>query len=778
MNESTTSIDRFDRRAALQLLAMARRRARNARLGAKMAAAVAALALVSSIATVVALTREAPFDVTGGTIRALLLLDVILLLALAALIVRPLTRLWTARREGLAGSKLHGRLVRIFALIAVGPPILMAIFSAVLFEFGIQSWFSDKVRSTLQDSLVVAESYVAEHRQVIRGDILAMAVDLNRQALFLQQDTTLLRAIVEDQTAKRALSEAIVFTGSGIVLARATLNLELAPERVPDVVMERLNDGDLVLVSETEDDRVRALVKLEDFINTYLYVSRFVNSNVVARADAVRASIAEYENLEGERSSIQFQTNAVFFILAFLILLIAVWIGLSLANQLVAPIASLVEASQKVGEGNLKVRVPSLKGTEELGTLGRAFNRMTKQLSLQQDQLMQVNRKLDIRRRFTEAVLSGVSAGVIGLDSKGAINLPNRAACEFLGAEPDELDGKTLSLLLPELDACFRELKDSAGDTVQHQVLVTRNGQQRMLLVRVAKDTGADSAGGFVVTFDDITEQLADQRTAAWADIARRIAHEIKNPLTPIQLSAERLQRKYKKEVTTDPEVFEQCTSTIIRQVGDLRRMVDEFSSFARMPEPIFKKEDLVDIVRQAVFLQEVGRPNIEYKLSVPKKSVHMICDGRQIAQALTNILNNAAESIAAKKLSGSDSRTKKSRIDVRLSVRGNKTLVISVCDDGTGLPEDLFERLTEPYVTTRGKGTGLGLAIVRKVVEDHAGQLVLENRKDGGARVAISFDLPALVSRAQESGKKAPPPGQQGDPALSERVKEVGHGT
>ena len=778
MSNSSTSIERFDRRAALQLLAMARRRARKARLGSKMAAAVAALAIISTIATVVALTREAPVAVAGGTIRALLLLDVVLLLALAALIVRPLSRLWLDRKQGLAGSKLHGRLVRIFALIAVGPPILMAIFSAVIFEFGIQSWFSENIRATLQDALVVAESYVAEHRQVIQGDILAMAVDLNRQALFLQQDRSLLQAVVEDQTAKRALSEAIVFTGDGLVLARATLNLELAPERVPEVVMERLNEGDLVLVSESEDDRVRALVKLSNFIDTYLYVGRFVNSNVVGHADAARASVAGYEILEGERSSIQLQTNMVLFILAFLILLIAVWIGLSLANQLIAPIASLVEASEKVGQGNLKIRVPALRGTDELGTLSRAFNRMTKQLSQQQDQLVQANRKMDARRRFTEAVLSGVSAGVIGLDSKGRINLPNRAACEFLEAEPAKLEGKRLNLLIPELAECFRELKTGPGDSVEHQVLVTRHGQQRTLLVRIAKEMDAESGGGFVVTFDDITDQLADQRTAAWADIARRIAHEIKNPLTPIQLSAERLQRKYQDEVVTDPHVFEQCTETIIRQVGDLRRMVDEFSSFARLPEPIFKKEDLINIVRQAVFLQEVANPDIEYKLSVPQSNLLMTCDGRQIAQALTNLLKNAAESIAAARSDGGKGVTSKvNLIEVKLAKKGKKTLTLDVADSGAGLPKELIERLTEPYVTTRRKGTGLGLAIVSKVVEDHAGELLLENRTGGGARVAMLFDLEALASRIKEKLAVQTQPSASGAPARSDGKEEISRG-
>lgn len=776
MSETRTTSDRFDRRAFLQLLAMARRRAREARLGAKLAALLVALALASGAATIIALTRkDAPFEVTTGTIRVLLLLDLVFLLALAVLIAKPLSRLWVARRQGLAGSKLHGRIVRIFSLIAVGPSILMAIFTAVFFEFGIQSWFSDTVRGTLQDSLVVAESYVKEHRQVIQGDILAMAIDLNRQAPFVQQDRRLLQALVDDQTAKRALSEAIVFTGDGIVLARSTLNLELAPERVPEVVMEQLNQGNLVLVSETEDDRVRALVALENFVDAYLYVSRFVNSTVMNHAEAARASVREYESLEGERSQIQLRANFVFLVVAILILLIAVWVGLSLATQLVAPIAKLIEAAEQVGKGNLNVRVPALPRTDELGTLSRTFNRMTKQLSGQQEDLIKANRQLDARRRFTEAVLSGVSAAVIGLDKKGTINLPNRVACEFLGAEATELEGKRLDKLLPELADCFRELETGNTETVQRQIAVSRNGSPRMLSVRIARETGDRSAGSYVVTFDDITDQLSDQRTAAWADVARRIAHEIKNPLTPIQLSAERLKRKYRGEITTDPEVFEQCTDTIIRQVADLRRMVDEFSSFARMPEPLFRTEDIVDIVRQAVFLQEVGTPNIDFHLDLPDEMLSMVCDGRLIAQALTNVIKNSVESIASRRGGGLGAANDRGAIDITIVRHDTGKLEIAVSDNGAGLPTDIMERLTEPYVTTRAKGTGLGLAIVRKVVEDHHGHLTLQNRAAAGAKVTMQFDLAALERKLQPKTGQAKNRGRK--KSANKTKRKVGHG-
>ncbi len=730
---------------------------RRVELARKLEIGLFGLALISLVATFVALSvKSTPMGVTSGTVGALLVADGVLGLAMGALVARRLVKLWVARKEGMAGSKLLGRMVGFFSFIAVVPSIIMVIFSTVYLQFGIESWFSDKVRTTLDSSLQVAEAYIKEHRRVIEADIRAMANDLNRQAIFVQQDTRLLQILVEDQTAKRALSEAIVFDESGTLLARATLNLALAPIGVPDMVMARAQQGKLVIISSTDDDRVRAIVKLEDFFDAYLYVSRFVDARVLGHLDAVEGAIAEYQDLASQRGDLQVQFSFFYFVAALLLLMFAVWMGLSFATRMVAPISRLVEASERVGQGDLSARVPSQTSSDEIGILSRAFNRMTRQLQNQQEALIETNNQLDERRRFSEAVLSGVSAGVIGLDLEFRVTLPNPTACEFLGGDLAAVEGKDIRELIPEFEPFFAGLQQEPEQSgLQAQIDVVRSGAARTLLVRISTETSEQRVTGYVVTFDDITDQLVDQRTAAWADVARRIAHEIKNPLTPIQLAAERLQRKYGDEIASDPRVFQQCTETIIRQVGDLRRMVDEFSSFARMPAPLFRIEDISDVARQALFMQQVGSPAIKFDFEAPAQAPLLVCDGRLIAQALTNLIKNAVESISARQ-SGEASGGPASEIQsdeagyIKISVLPSvEILEITVEDNGAGLPAGLSQRLTEPYVTTRAKGTGLGLAIVRKIMEDHGGTLVLENRGEGGVRAVLSFDHKELLKRS-----------------------------
>lgn len=717
-------------------------------IAGKAEVAVAVAAIISGIATYAALSQRAgPVDIATGTVRVLLLLNVILLLTMAALIARRVTRLWMARRKGIAGSRLHGRIVGFFSLIAVGPPILMAIFSALFLDLGLQAWFSEKVRNTINESQAVAEAYVQEHRRVIAADIRAMANDLNRQALTVEQNHNLLQLLVEDQVAKRALSEAIVFDSDGNLLAHASMNLELAPDRIPLLVMERLQEGELVIISETDDDRVRALVRLDGFFDAFLYVSRFVDATVLSHVESARAAVQEYESLEGERSDLQTRFNLIFLVVALLVLMAAVWIGLWFATQLVGPISRLVEASEKVAAGDMDARVPESRSTDEIGTLSRAFNRMMRQLRSQQKALVSANHELDERRRFTEAVLSGVSAGVISMGMDGVIRFPNTSASEILGRKAKDLEGLHINEVLPGSGDLLAQLQTDAAGSIQRQISLEIDGSVRTLLLRISAECQEGAAAGYVATFDDITEQLADQRTAAWADVARRIAHEIKNPLTPIQLSAERLKRKYGKEIASDPAVFEKCTDTIIRQVGDLRHMVDEFSSFARMPVPVFRAEDMMDIVRQTVFLQEVAHSTIEYTVLAPADTLPVHCDGRLISQALTNLLKNAAESIQAARSGNGRDRNFEGQIavEVRLTDAGN--LRILVRDNGRGFPKQLMERLTEPYVTTRTKGTGLGLAIVRKIMEDHRGTLSLRNRQNGGAEARLDFSSSIFAS-------------------------------
>ena len=400
--------------------------------------------------------------------------------------------------------------------------------------------------------------------------------------------------------------------------------------------------------------------------------------------------------------------------------------------------SALIDAAEKVRGGDLSARVDAEAASDELRSLSRAFNRMVSQLGAQRHDLMEVNSELDERRRFTEAVLAGVSAGVIGLDLNGAVELPNRSAMEFLEQESVDLIGKSLGDVVPEMAELMEAAKRRPDRSVQDEMTLHRGGRTRTLLVRISAESNADSAvTGYVVTFDDITELASAQRKAAWADVARRIAHEIKNPLTPIQLSAERLKRKYLKQITSDPETFVTCTDTIIRQVGDIGRMVDEFSSFARMPAPVIKSENLGEILRQSLFMARTGYPKVSFQAEIPKESLPIDCDGRLIGQAMTNLLKNAVEAIDGRE--GEDLAPGLITLAV---VRRGSELDVVIDDNGKGLPAEQRDRLTEPYVTTRAKGTGLGLAIVKKIMEDHGGELILEDHADGeaGARVRLIF--------------------------------------
>ncbi|GAB4576032.1 MAG: PAS domain-containing sensor histidine kinase [Rhodothalassiaceae bacterium] len=720
--------------------------ARRHNIGLKLEIGLAVVAVASGVATYVALGRKsAAADVADGLVALLLLANFILLMGLAFLVARRVIKVWFARRKGSAGSRLHLRLAGLFALIAAVPPIIMAALSALFLQYGVQNWFSESVRGALNNSLEVADAYIAEHRQNIRLDLIAMAIDLNRAATMAERDRDYLQRLVEEQSLLRSLQEAVVFDSTGRVLAKYSFDLSLAANRVSDQLMQRARAGEQVVITEPGDDQVRALTRLDGFFDAYLYIGRRVDPRVIAHVEAARRAVETYRTLEGQRSSIQFRSNAIFIVVTLLIMLAAVWIGLWFANRLVSPISRLVAAAERIRHGDLTARSEGPEGPDEIGVLSRTFNRMTRQLERQRRELVTANREMDERRRFLETVLEGVSAGVLGVTADGIVHIPNRSACDLLGIPYEKLLGMPLGEAAPQMLPLLEEVRSSHHRLAQAQITLTRGEQTRTLLVRATAEAGQSETGGFVITFDDVTEQLRDQRTAAWADVARRIAHEIKNPLTPIQLSAERLRRKYAHEVATDPAVFAQCTDTIIRQVGDLRRMVDEFSSFARMPAPNFRRESLRDIVRQTVFLQEMGNADIAYEMHLPEGPAEAVCDGRLIAQALTNLLKNAGESIQGFREEHADAP--EGRIEISLRTDGD-AIAIVVSDNGRGLPEDTA-RLVEPYVTTRLKGTGLGLAIVKKVVEDHGGSLSLANGPNGGAEIAMHFSLRLLEKKA-----------------------------
>lgn len=706
------------------------------RVARKLAIGLASAALISGIATYLALTGGAVFGHVFGPqyVIALLTIDMILLLLLFIVVARKLVNIWMGRRTGAAGSRLHGRMVLLFGFVAATPTILVAIFSAVFFHFGLQAWFSDHVRMAVTNSLVVAEAYLEEHQKIIGTDALAISQAINKEGAVSLTQNPAIKEILETRVVTRGLNEAVIFDDHGRVLANAGYTLSLQFENVPFWALQKAAGGEVAILTSEAEDRVRALVRLDHPAPIFLYVGRFVDESVIAHIDKAKAAVTKYEKLEGQRSQFEITFSLIFMLGALLLLLAAVWFGLTVATQITRPVIALITAAGKIRDGDLTVRVEEQAYADELSVLSRAFNRMTGQLESQRTRLIETNREVDERRRFMETVLSGVSAGIVALDAAGKIRLANRAARAILQwDEKRQKRGAFIKDVLPTFGDAFDHVQAKPDKVFTGEIsLSIEDGEVRSLLVRLAAERQDDDVLGFVFTFDDITERLEAQRKAAWADIARRIAHEIKNPLTPIQLSAERLRRKYEKQITEDADTFVLCTDTIVKHVTDIGRMVDEFSNFARMPAPVMKNENLNRVIEEAFFLQKTAFPQIDFALDLPKEPIRFECDRRQLTQVLTNIIKNAVESIDQTPEEGGN-------ISCRLS-RADDVMEISIEDNGIGLPADNRHRLTEPYVTTRSKGTGLGLAIVKKIMEDHHGALRLEDRKEGGARVRLLF--------------------------------------
>jgi len=708
---------------------------------------LAIAALLSSAATYIAFTDTTDFEPSRGQAIALLLVNLTIVLTLLALIAYRLVRLWIARRAGSAGARLHVRLVAMFSFVAIMPAIIVAVFAATTLDRSLDSWFSERTRTIIANASTVAEAYLNEHSQVLRADAVAMASDISRSATLFYSNPQRFRDVMTTQMALRSLSGAFMANGEGQLLAYAEGSAQTRIAPPSEEILKSLGEGEAHLMASEDGDQVQALVRLTGFDDAYLLVSRFVDARVLDHLARTRAAATEYANIESRRYTVQLTFALIYVIVALLVLLAAIWLGLWAANRMVAPIGQLVGAAERVSDGDLSTRVEVGSDADEIGALGRTFNRMTGQLQSQRNELMEANQQLDRRRRFTETVLSGVSAGVIGLDAKGRVDLVNRSCLALLGRTRDELIGQPLVASVPEMAIYVRQAMARNDRPAEGQItLEQQDGGERNLTVRVASEKSGDGSHGYVVTLDDISELMSAQRASAWADVARRIAHEIKNPLTPIQLSAERLKRKYGNQIEKDPEVFEQCTNTIIRQVGDLGRMVDEFSSFARMPKAVMGQEDLGELAREAVFLQRVAAPHISIEIEGADEPIAVECDRRLIGQALTNVIKNAIEAIASfHEAAGSEPAEGDDRIVVAIDDRG-EMVSLSVSDTGIGLPRGERYKLLEPYVTRREKGTGLGLAIVKKIMEDHAGSLLLEDApwvSTGGHGASIRMVLP-----------------------------------
>ena len=680
------------------------------------------LALLSALATFLVLTGLTSISPTHETVVALLLANAIMVALLLAVIGWKIFQIVQARRHGRAGARLHVRIVGLFSVIAAIPAILVAIIASITLDRGLDRWFSTRTRAVIQNSLIVADAYAREHAEIVRSDIVAMAFDISRAMPLFDQDRARFRQYLGAQASLRGFPAALILAGDGSVLERVGSEQGHDYSLPPPERLAEIGTAEPRLAAPT-GDYVAAAIRLNGYDKAYLYVARPLSPHVVAQLKETQANFEEYASLEARRVGVQVAFGLMYTVIALIVLLSAVWIGLNFADRLVRPIRRLIGAANSVSTGDLHVQVPVQQSEGDLAHLGETFNKMTQELRTQRDDLVRARDVMDSRRRFTEAVLAGASAGVIGIDPQGRISILNRSAEKLVGHSEADVLGKPIVAVIPELEPLLNTARATPQRLVQGQVTINRQGRERNLSVRFTTEQAGEANHGYVITLDDITELVMAQRSSAWADIARRIAHEIKNPLTPIQLSAERLKRKYGKVITEDRAVFDQCTETIVRQVDDIKRMVDEFSRFARMPKPVMATEDVVDTVRQVVFLMQVGQPDIAFDVAFADERMPARFDRRLISQALTNIVKNATEAIAAVP----PAELGKGRVEISVRRDGDE-IVIDVIDNGIGLPKENRNRLLEPYVTTREKGTGLGLAIVERILEEHGGRIELND--------------------------------------------------
>jgi two-component system nitrogen regulation sensor histidine kinase NtrY len=677
--------------------------------------------------------------VPSGLAAALLIGTLLPAMTVLVLIGRRLA----LRRAGDTTARLHVRLVFFFSLVAAVPTLLVAVFASVLFQTGVEFWFSDRQRGILENANELARNYYDQNQQSLKNNTIAMAGDIR---YFLERNSLASPNFPNEyylQAYQRELNQsAIVQVGpDGVLRTPAIVNPDegdLSKQAVTDA-LPKLNAGEPIVVTLTRD-RIWAVAPIDVNARIYLYNARNSDTLAMTQWQTAQSVLSSYDVLTSSARARQLQFNFALFFVSLALVGLAIWFALRFADRQVRPLAELVGAAREVGQGNYALRVEGRTGADEIGLLNRAFNRMTAQIERQTTELVGANEQLKERRAFIEAVLESITAGIISVGEDDEVLLMNSSAQRLLDRKgPVPVDLK-LSEIAPDI-AAMKHAQLSTG-------LVQYNKEGELLTLAVKL---APAAGGYVITFEDITRQLLDQRQAAWSDVARRIAHEIKNPLTPIQLATERLSRRYRKQIETDSELFEELTSTIIRQVGDLRKMVDEFSSFARLPKPVFRREDPVDLVRQALFLQEVARPEIDYSFTAGEGIEPIACDRHQFGQAMTNVLKNAGEAVDAKaKGAEPDYR---GRIAVAVEAEGD-ALIVTVEDNGIGLPQDR-ERIVEPYVTTREKGTGLGLAIVNKIVEEHGGEMGFTSAESGGTRVTLRFARdPLSASQGSEAAE------------------------
>jgi two-component system nitrogen regulation sensor histidine kinase NtrY len=702
-------------------------------------------ALLTATATLVLLSGEGLAGEATPAVQAMLAASLAISAVLAGILAHRLVRVARAWSSAATGARLHVRFVTMFSLAALAPAIIIAAFLGFTFSQGVERWFSQRVESTIENAAAVGRAYVDLASGDLSGEVLAMAEDLNLAVRGLTEDPERYRAFLRAQMQARLLTSAYIIRADGAVLARAE---DSEARRFEPPTAEGLTAADQGSVSirfDQDDDRVVGLFRLMAYDGAYLVVTRAIAPGLVTQLRLFDQSVDDYRTARDAQGSLRVMFTLAYVSTALLVLLGAVWVGLSSASRVAEPIGRLVGAARRVAAGDLKARVTVGEEQDEVDALGAAFNRMTAQLDTQRRDLVAAQEDAENRRRFIEAVLGEVSAGVVGLDRDGRVSAANRSAAQLLSLGEQSLIGRRLIDAAPEFGDLLNQPAPQ-GETPPQRVDLMRDGASTNLSVRMSPD----AEGGLVLTFDDMTKLISAQRQEAWKDVARRIAHEIKNPLTPIQLSAERLQRKFGAEITSDQETFQRCTDTILRQVADIGRMVDEFSAFARMPTPIMAFADMSEIARATVFGQRLAFADVRVEVEGVDKPIGLVCDERLIAQALLNLIKNAAESVQARRTR--DGEPKDGFVLLRLRDL-EYGVQFEIIDNGLGFPEKDRHRLIEPYVTTRTKGAGLGLAIVARVVEDHGGLIELDDAPGPSPGAVVRFVLPKRVEEPREAG-------------------------
>jgi two-component system, NtrC family, nitrogen regulation sensor histidine kinase NtrY len=716
-------------------------------------------ALLCATATLLVLLGLTPIAPTGNVVIASAVINSLFILGLVYLIAREVTRLVRARNRGRAAARLHVRIVVLFSIVAITPAVLVAIFASLTLNVGLDRWFSLRTQSIVQSSQDVARAYMLENASYLQGQTVSMSNDLERNRAMFYLDRTGFLDLMTRQARGRGMLGAFLVQEDGQAIAQADIKVERPLPAIPPDALKAAAAGQPTLIPPGVTNLVGAVIRYDAIQGTFLYTIRAVDPKVMNAMRLMEENAAEYKAMEAGRMSLQLAFAVLYLGFALIVLLAAIWAAIAVADRIVRPIRLLISAADSVGSGNLNVVVPVRAADGDVGSLSRTFNKMISEIRTQQDEILEAKDEVDDRRRFIEAVLSGVTAAVIGVDDRH-ISIVNPSAEALLGTSTENLIGKTLQDVAPEIDHVLTEATTRSRGDFRKQVNLMRGGKERTLSVQVTREEQRTSSDSYVITLDDITDLVIAQRSTAWADVARRIAHEIKNPLTPIQLSAERLKRRYGKQIDeSDRAVFDQCTDTIVRQVGDIGRMVDEFSSFARMPKPSKEVTDLRAILKDSIFLREMGTSHVDFIRELGDAPLNGLFDARMLGQAFGNLVKNAVEAIEAVP-PGEEREGRKVMVRSRHD-EARDLFVVDIVDNGNGLPKENRHRILEPYMTMREKGTGLGLAIVKKIIEEHGGQLELHDAPadfDHGKGAMIRVLLPhvdAATASATDNDKE-----------------------